>query len=161
MPHFTCIRCRGYNFAQKNNISGQGHKTTSETVHTLRDTTVMLFEHYNTVKNMTIARQQFGNTRSREQTQKSIASQRLAKHIPAATDKTDQYTNCWRWRYIFGSPESWFSSGEFSRKRIVVQFNSVQFSSREFNHSTLEREFNVQLWSVNQRTTETKEVTDS
>jgi hypothetical protein len=38
---------------------------------------------------MIIARQRFGNTRSRgnEQKRKSIASQRLAKHTPAVTDK--------------------------------------------------------------------------
>jgi hypothetical protein len=37
--------------------------------------------------------------------------------------------------------------------------SSVQF--REFNHSAFVREFSVQLWSVNQRTTEAEEETDS
>jgi hypothetical protein len=42
-------------------------------------------------RNRTTARQRFGNRHSRgnEHTWKSIASQRLAKHMPVVTDKTD------------------------------------------------------------------------
>jgi hypothetical protein len=37
----------------------------------------------------------------------------------------------------------------------------LTFTLREFNYSVFVREFSVQLWNVNQRTTEAEEVTDS
>jgi hypothetical protein len=41
----------------------------------------------------------------------------------------------------------------------LVQFKRLQ--SQELLHSAFVREFSVQLWSVNQRTTEAEEVTPS
>jgi hypothetical protein len=87
---------------------------------------------------MTIHRQRFSNTRSRgnEQTRKSIASQWLAK-------------NTFPWQRIIH---------ELLEMVIYIRFawNVVQFG-----RSSFERDFSVQLWSTNQRTTEAEEVTDS
>jgi hypothetical protein len=50
-----------------------------------------------------------------------------------------------------------YNSSEFIRKGSVIR----NFGSFQESTSSVVREFSVQMWSINQRTTEAEEVTDS
>jgi hypothetical protein len=77
----------------------------------------------------------------------TTAGQRFCKRVPAAANRRSNRRTV----------------GDNDLYSVRLEVNSVQESSfvSEFNHSAFVRELSVQLWSVNQRTAETEEVTDS
>jgi hypothetical protein len=97
----------------------------------------------NIVTNKTIVRQRFDNMLPpSEQARKSIVSQLLAKHT-------------FPWQRIKQSNTR--AVGNCDLYSVLLEVSSVQDIFVVVQSS----EFSVQLWSVNQRTTEAEEVTDS
>jgi hypothetical protein len=75
------------------------------------------------------------------------------------TDGTDQYMNCWFWWSLIGLPQVIKDSNLPGREFADLSANK-SIHTGVVNEDSFIRELSVQLWSVNQLTTEAEEVAD-